>query len=286
MAGGAFIVWVAVVSLAVYALAISREAHPEKLARLLIIGGGAVIPTVVLTVLLVFGLSRMPDLMTPPGADGLHIEVAGEEWWWRVRYHPEDGEPLESANEIRLPVGERVHFTVSSYDIIHSFWIPSLGGKIDMIPGRVNRLTLEPTRTGVFRGVCAEFCGTAHALMAFTVVVMERDAFDAWLREARGPAAPPTTPLAERGADLFLSNGCGACHAVRGTPAAGQVGPDLTRVGSRATLAAGTLPNEPEAMRRWLARPEAVKPGARMPGYHMLPDEELDAIAAYMESLQ
>ncbi len=163
---------------------------------------------------------------------------------------------------------------------------------MDMIPGRVTRLTLEPTRTGTFRGVCAEYCGTSHALMNFHVVVQEKEDFARWL-ERQGTAARvsagaagATGTLAARGRELFLANGCGACHAVRGTPADGVVGPDLTHVGSRLSLGAGILRNEPGGFRRWIASPEHVKPGALMPAFGMLPPGELRALAAYLESLE
>lgn len=286
MASGAAVIWLAVVGLAIYGMRVERDPPSEHAARLLILGGGAIFPTVVLTVLLAFGLARMPELLNPPDEPALHVAVSGEEWWWRFRYEPPGEAPLETANELRLPVGAPVRFTVTTPDVIHSFWIPSLGPKIDMIPGRVNHLVLEPTRTGEFRGVCAEYCGMAHALMAFDVVVMEPDAFDAWLTSRRGPAPEPDGALELRGREAFLSNGCGACHTIRGTLAEGLVGPDLTHVGSRPTLAAGILTNTPDVMRAWIARPEELKPGARMPSFAMLPDEELDAIAAYLESLE
>lgn len=286
MASGATLVWLAVVALAIYAIRSDRDPPSERTARLLILGGGAVVPTVVLGTLLWFGLARMPDLLVPPDEPTLHVAVSGEEWWWRFRYEP-PGEPaLETANELRLPVGAPVRFTVTTPDVIHSFWIPSLGPKIDLIPGRVNHLVLEPTRVGEFRGVCAEYCGIAHALMAFDVVVVEPDAFEAWIASRRAPAAEPDAALEARGRDAFLSHGCGACHTIRGTPAEGLVGPDLTHVGARPTLGAGLLPNTPETLRAWIARPEQLKPGARMPAFAMLPDEELDAIAAYLDSLE
>src|SRR5690606_16989244 len=147
--------------------------------------------------------------------------------------HPPGGAPVESANELRLPVGQRVELQLTSPDVIHSFWVPALAGKMDMIPGRTNRLVLEPSRTGRFRGVCAEYCGASHTFMAFTVEVREPAAFEAWLTQQ---AAPAHTTEEDEGAALFLKNGCGACHTVRGTPAAGRVGPDLTHFASRPTL--------------------------------------------------
>jgi cytochrome c oxidase subunit 2 len=287
MAAGAGIIWFAVVGLTIYAMRIRPESHNYGVATL-IIGGGAVLPTVVLTVLLAYGLAMVPDLLAPAPAGSLQIAVAGEQWWWRVRYltPSSNDRTVELANEIRLPVGERVEFHLQSPDVIHSFWIPSLGGKIDMIPGRTNRLTLEPTRTGVFRGACAEYCGDSHALMNFDVIVLEKDDFVAWLAHQHQPAQPPTQPLAVRGQELFLANGCGACHTVRGIAADGVVGPDLTHVGSRLSLGAGILPNDPEAFLQWIARTKDVKPGVHMPAFGMLPPEDLQALAAYLDGLE
>jgi cytochrome c oxidase subunit 2 len=288
MAIGAAVVWVVVIGIALYASVLRPHPHSRRAARWLVIGGGVIVPTVTLAALLLYGLVLMPQLREPvAGHDGLRIDVSGEQWWWRVRYHPADGgTPVVSANEIRLPVGEPVQFRLSSPDVIHSFWIPALGGKLDMIPGRVTTLTLRPTRTGVFGGACAEYCGSAHAKMRFVAVVMEPDAFDRWLAAEAAPAQPPASAVARVGQRAFLSNGCGACHAIRGTPARGAVGPDLTHVGSRLTLAAGTLPNTPEAFRHWIAESHAVKPDVLMPEFGMLPPQELDAIARYLEGLQ
>lgn len=285
MAGGAAVVWTIVVGLTIYFLHVRPGEHRHRYA-LLIIGGGAVFPTVVLTILLTYGLAMMPDLLAPAPPGSLRIAVSGEQWWWRVRILPPDGEPVELANEIRLPVGEPVALELVSPDVIHSFWVPSIGGKIDMIPGRRNRLTLHPTVPGVYRGACAEYCGDSHALMNFWVVVQEREAFDAWLEQQRAPAAAPRGALASRGAELFLANGCGACHTVRGTTASGVVGPDLTHVGSRLSIGAGILPNETATFARWIAEPDEIKPGVHMPSFGMLPHEEQRALAAYLEGLR
>jgi cytochrome c oxidase subunit 2 len=228
----------------------------------------------------------MPALLAPPPEGSLVISVSGEQWWWRVRYLLPGGEAVELANEVRLPVGEPVQFRLESPDVIHSFWIPSLGGKMDMLPGRLNLLTLEPTRTGVFRGACAEYCGTAHALMSFKAVVQERPDFDAWLARQREPAAPPVGATATRGRDVFLASGCGACHAVRGTEADGAIGPDLTHVGGRLGLGADTLPNEEADFLRWISHTQAVKPGVHMPAFGMLPEEDLQALASYLDGLR
>ena len=286
LAGGALIVWVVVIGLAVYAIRVRPGTHDRRMT-LLVIGGGAVFPTVVLTGYLVYGLALLPDLTAPAPKGSLTVTVSGEQWWWRVRYASPDGEvAVELANEVRLPIGEPVNILLESPDVIHSFWVPALGGKVDMIPGRTNRLTLEPTKTGVFRGTCAEYCGTAHALMSFYVVVQEKEDFNRWLEQQAKPAQVPVAPLAMRGRELFTANGCGACHAVRGTPADGTVGPDLTHVGSRVSLGAGILPNEPDDFLRWVARTESLKPGVHMPAFGMLPEADLRALAAYLDELE
>lgn len=286
MAGGALLIWVLVVGLSIYAIRVSPEAHGEGKARWLIIGGGAIVPTVVLGALLSHGLSLMPELLAHERRADLTIHVSGEQWWWRVEYVLPDGRRAVTANEVRLPVGRAAELILTSPDVIHSFWIPPLGGKLDMIPGRQTRLVLEPTRTGTFRGACAEYCGTSHALMALDAVVLEPEAFARWLDTQAAPAREPATPLAREGAALFLGHGCGACHTVRGTQANGGVGPDLTHVGGRLTLAAGTLRMSEAALARWIARPAAVKPGVHMPAFGMLPDGQLRALAAYLAGLE
>lgn len=286
MTGGAAMIWCVVIGVAIYAIRIAPQPHDGRRSRLWIIGGGAVVPTVVLTVLLIFGLSMLPPLVRPAPAGSLQVDVVGLQWWWRVRYPVGDTETVELANEIRIPVNEPVQFNLQSDDVIHAFWIPSLGGKVDMIPGRKTRLTLEPTRTGTYRGVCAEYCGASHALMAFDVVVMERDEFDDWLEQQRQPAAEPLNTLAVTGRDLFHHSGCGACHTIRGTEADGVIGPDLTHVGSRLSLAAGTLGNSTDDFRRWIEHTSRAKPEVKMPDFHILTDEELNALAAYLEGLK
>jgi cytochrome c oxidase subunit 2 len=286
MTGGAFIVWAGVIALTIYAIRARPVTRGKHWVPMLIIGGGAVVPTVVLAGLLAYGLAMLPPLLAPAPEGSLKISVIGEQWWWRVRYVPATGEPVDLANEIRLPVGQPVAFELESPDVIHAFWIPALGGKIDMIPGRRTRLTLEPTRTGVFRGVCAEYCGASHAQMAFDVVVMEQAEFDRWLDAQRAPVSTPESGIVAAGRDRFFANGCSACHAVRGTEARGFVGPDLTHVGSRRTLGAGIIPNTTGGFIRWLEETDRVKPGVHMPHFRMLPRAELDALAAYLESLQ
>jgi cytochrome c oxidase subunit 2 len=286
MTGGAFLAWAGTIALALHYGRRGDGTRNRRRDRLLIVGGGVVIPTVTLTVLLVFGLAMLPRAVARAPEGSLQIDVVGEQWWWRVSYPRPGGDAVVLANEIRLPVGEPVQFRLESDNVIHSFWIPSLAGKMDMIPGRVTWLTVRPTATGVYRGACAEYCGTSHALMAFYVEVMERAAFDRWLSAQSAPAVEPRGEPASRGSELFQSNGCGACHTVRGTPATGVIGPDLTHLGSRISIGAGILPTEPEPLRRWLARTEAIKPGVHMPAFGMLPDDDLRALAAYLHGLQ
>lgn len=286
MAIGTVVVFGVMVALTLMAQRSKPPQDTARITRTYIIGGGIVFPVVVLTGLLVYGLALMPDILGPAPPGSLRIHVVGEQWWWRVRYLDTDGQPVELANEIRLPVGEPVEFTLESPDVIHAFWIPSLGGKMDMIPGRRTRLRLDASRTGTFRGVCAEYCGDSHALMAFDVVVMPKEEFIRWLEDQRRPAAPPTDELALRGQTAFFANGCSACHVIAGTEARGVVGPDLTHVGGRLSLGAGTLPNDRDSFVRWIAETGKVKPGVLMPHFGMLPAEELQGMAAYLESLK
>ncbi len=278
---GAVLIWAAVIGLAVYAAVVRPGAHPERHASALIVCGGALVPTVILGALLTYGLQLMPSLRAE--SDGLRVTVTGEQFWWRVRYTTPDGAEVTAANELRLPAGARVELLLDSPEVIHSLWVPAIAGKMDMVPGRTTRLVLEPTRPGLYRGVCAEFCGPSHALMAFAMEVMEPARFDEWLRREAGPA---TADAPEAGRRLFLAHGCGACHTVRGTEANGVVGPDLTRIGSRHTIAAGILENTQENRERFIAEPDAVKPGVRMPGFAMLPAPDVAAIASWLGDLR
>jgi cytochrome c oxidase subunit II len=284
MAAGGALIWLCVIGLLLYAAWPTRRIHHERIGGRIIFWMGAVFPSIVLLLLLAYALWLMPSLrpFAQAAGAGLRIEVTGKQFWWQVIYHPPEGAPIVSANEVRLPVGVRVELTLKSDDVIHSFWIPALGGKMDMIPGRINRFSLLATRPGSFRGPCAEYCGTSHALMALVAVAMEEPAFSAWLA---AQAQPPQASAAV-GAALFERHGCGACHRIAGTAAQGRVGPDLSHVGSRATLGAGILPNTEEAMARFIARPQEIKPGQHMPAFGMLAPEDIRAIAAYLRALQ
>lgn len=284
MAAGGAVIWIMVVGLLLYAARPDRRVFGERPAGRVIFWGGAVFPTLTLLCLLAYALWLMPGLrpFAQAAEPRLRIEVGGSQFWWRVAYRPAGGGPIPSANEVRLPVGERVELELASEDVIHSFWIPALAGKMDMIPGRKNRLSVLATKPGIYRGPCAEYCGTSHALMAFTVVAMEPADFTAWLDAQRQPTAGEES----EGARLFLEHGCGACHAIRGTEATGVVGPDLSDLGARQTIGAGILPNDEETIARFIAGPDVVKPGSKMPAFGMLPDGELRAIAAYLAGLK
>jgi cytochrome c oxidase subunit 2 len=211
------------------------------------------------------------------------VAIDGRQWWWQITY--EDGDPHEvvtTANELRIPVGKPVRLTLTSSDVIHSFWLPSLAGKKDLIPGRENVLFLQADRPGVYRGQCAEFCGIQHAHMGLVVHALEEADYAAWRKRENAPAAAGAD---HEGFKAFMRQGCALCHAIRGTPAAGRAGPDLTHFGSRSTIAAGTLPNRPGELRAWIADPQHAKPGAKMPALDVeAPD--LDAIAAYLGELR
>lgn len=278
MVVGAGLVWAVVIGVAIYATRVRPEPHEDAVSHRLILWGGVAFPTVVLAGLLMFGLGMMPKLRE--AGEGLRIDVSGEQFWWRVTYRPKEGEPVVSANEIALPMGERVEFALTSPDVIHAFWIPALGGKVDMIPGRVNRLVLKAEKPGVYRGACTEFCGASHALMAFDVRVMEKTAFEAWLK------AQPAPPPSAKGRDLFARHGCGACHRVSGTDAKGEVGPELTRFGERLTVGAGLLPNTPENVARFIRETDTLKPRSKMPAYSALSNEDALEIATWLGSLK
>jgi cytochrome c oxidase subunit 2 len=253
----------------------------------MVMWAGIFFPAVALTGLLGYGVWVTRASIADPGEEGqLRIVVTGEQWWWRVHYPQVAGPAIETANEIRIPLGRSVQFELRSADVIHSFWVPNLGGKVDMIPGRTTFLRLGADREGVFRGQCAEYCGGPHALMAFFVIAMPPDEFDRWFERESQPVAEPPNPFLQRGRDLFLSHGCGGCHAVRGTPADGIIGPDLTHIGSRVSLAAGILPNNQGTLAGWIADTQTVKPNNLMPSFNIFAGEDLRAVAAWLESLK
>lgn len=263
-----------------------------------IVGGGVLLPLVLLSALLVFGTWRTVQLSQPSSQHALKIAVIGHMWWWEVRYsRPDGGEDVVLANEIRLPVGQPVYLGLSSADVIHSFWAPALAGKVDMVPGRVHGMTLQADRAGVYRAQCAEYCGEQHARMALHIVAQPPAEFQAWLAAQAQPASS-SSPGAdiERGRRAFVEQRCSACHTVRGvddpamaTPtvrAAQIAAPDLTHFGSRLYLGAGAQPNNRANLAAWIANPHAVKPGVRMPASADMDTATVNALAAYLESLK
>jgi cytochrome c oxidase subunit 2 len=216
-----------------------------------------------------------------PG-DALPVEATGRNWWWDFQY-PQQG--FASPNELHVPVGRPVEFSVTSADVIHSFWVPQMNGKTDMVPGKTNRQSFTVTTPGVYTGQCGEYCGAQHAHMRFYLVAESPQDFSDWVARQQQPATEPASEEARQGQEVFLSQPCAGCHTVRGTDAAGTQGPDLTHIGSRRSLAAGTLDNTPENMSRWLHDPQGVKPDNLMPNLP-LTDEQVDQLVAYMEGLE
>lgn len=279
LVGGAGIIFVSVMLLAAIAVFGRR---PWQAGEGLIISGGIVLPAVVLAALLINSLRAAPRV--PAGqAPDVAIEVVGHQWWWEVRYLDARGETeFATANEIHIPAGRLVELKLRSADVLHSFWVPALAGKLDMIPGKDNRLLFSANAAGVFRGQCAEYCGGPHAQMAFFVVAEEPRRFEAWrtaqLRQRDGDESHP-------GRHLFLSH-CASCHTVRGTTAAGKLGPDLTHFASRFSLGAGILPNHPGTVAGWITGSQHLKPGNLMPEFRQFDGEQLRALAGWLETLR
>ena len=259
----------------------------ERIGTRWMIIGGVALPAIILTALLIYTFVTLGALSprsdeTPP----LTIEVTGYQWWWSVRYVSDEPSQIAiTANEVRIPVGQRVRILLRAEDVIHSFWVPGLQGKADMIPGRTNVTWIQADSAGTWRGQCAEYCGMQHAKMALVVVAQEPDEFAQWLAAQRAPATDPadSAGLADRA--TFLESGCVLCHSVRGTTAHGTAGPDLTHISTRLTLAAGELPNTTGNLYGWIANPDALKPGTKMPRVP-LDSEQLHAVVRYLQSLR
>jgi cytochrome c oxidase subunit II len=251
----------------------------ERGATGLVIGLGIALPIMLLSALFfwsdvfVIRSSAAPS----PRSTSLTVRVVGHQWWWEIRY---PGTPAVTADELHIPTGTRVDVLGTTADVIHSIWLPELNRKVDVIPGRVNRLLLDTDRPGTYQGECSEYCGLQHAHMLLYAIAQPRARFESWLRHESRPASATGA-----GSQLFDSAGCGNCHQIRGTNASGQVGPDLTHVASRMTLAAGTIPNDRTHLREWIADPQHVKPGNKMPELH-LSRQELTALTNYLESLR
>ncbi len=248
-------------------------------------GWGIGVTIVLLTVILT-ATFRSSDAYAEQGPVALTIDVVGKLWWWEVTYLGENGEPLfRTANEIHIPTGVPVRFRLRSDNVIHSFWVPSLAGKVDLLPGRTNYLRLAANKAGIYRGQCAEYCGIQHALMAFLVIAQLPEEFAEWMEAQQLPAREPKDEMTHRGKNVFLQAGCAKCHTVRGVAVAVEAGPDLTHLAPRHTLAAASLPNRRGHLGGWISDPQGIKPGNLMPATP-LNSEDFQALLRYLENLQ
>jgi cytochrome c oxidase subunit II len=285
------VVFAVVVVVLVGAVRRNRQRDPETVdlsdpGQRFVVIGGALFPGLILTVLFVVGTATLGIFPTRE-RPVYTVKVVGHQWWWEVEYlDPDLSRRFTTANELHVPVGRAVQVLLTSADVIHSFWVPQLQGKLDLVPGDTNVLTLRPDRAGVYRGQCAEYCGLQHAHMALTVVADEPSQFEQWLTAQRTPAQPATDSLTALGEQLFVGGPCALCHAVRGTLAQAHVAPDLTHFGSRLTIAAGTLPNTLGNLEGWIANAQAIKPGVQMPPITQFTGRELRAVAAYVAALR
>ena len=282
---GGGVIFAGVMLLLAWALRRADDGSPARV-RLWILGGGVLFPGVVLAALFAYVTPMTPVRQAAP-PDALLVSVTGRMWWWEIRYPAgAGGQEIVTANEIHIPVGRAVAISLASDDVIHSFWIPALAGKVDMVPGQRHQLLLSAQRAGTFRGQCAEFCGEQHAKMALHVVALPPQEFERW-RQAQLRSAPAElTAQQAHGRDAFLANRCNACHTVRGVAETSRLGPDLTHVGSRLHLGAGTLANSPAAAAQWVAHVQQLKPGARMPSYERLDGATLTALGDWLGSLR
>jgi cytochrome c oxidase subunit 2 len=252
--------------------------------------GGFAIPVVILLTIFVLMLRTMAAF---PMGDGemqpmaANVRVVGHQWWWEVEYLDGDvKDHVVSANEIHIPAGKPVDIELRAHDVIHSFWVPRLHGKVDLIPAMVNRIRIQADSPGQYRGECAEYCGPQHAHMILYVVAHAPQDYQEWLNRARAPASPPDSTAARRGEELFMTKQCVLCHTIVGTEAHGRVGPDLTHFGSRIGVAANTLPNEPASLEAWVTHAQSLKPNAQMPNITAFDGDELRAVVQYLRELQ
>jgi cytochrome c oxidase subunit 2 len=263
---------------------LARDAGQERTSAIVV--GIAAAATVVIISGLTFLSYAATRPVTGEADDTLVVRLRGYQWWWQVTYaNPDPARTFQTANEIHIPVGKPVRFELSAADVIHSFWVPNLLGKQDLIPGRANQVTLTADHPGVYRGPCAEFCGLQHAHMGLLVIADEPAAFEAWRDGQIRPAAASDDPDAVRGRQFVTTHACAACHTVRGTQAAGTLGPDLTHVASRLTIAAGLLPTTRGSLAAWIVDPQTIKPGNNMPMVPMSSDE-VTSVSAYLATLK
>ena len=244
---------------------------------------GVVMPAVVLTGIVIMSLTAIQTLSLPQDAFTFTIEVTGHQYWWEFYYRDYD---VTTANELHIPVDEPVRIILHTEDVIHSFWIPEIQGKMDMIPGQINETWIEASEVGQYEGICTEFCGLQHANMRFHVFAENRDDFEAWVAQQQQPAPAPQNDLIERGWQVFQNEGnCAECHAIRGTNATGALGPELTHFASRLTIGAGTVPNTEGHLSGWIIDSQSIKPGSLMPPIE-LSGEDLEALVAYLQTLE
>ena len=241
-----------------------------------------VIPIAIVAVLFQLTCSTMKEIDPPIADREPDVIVIGHQWWWEF-YYPDSG--VLTANEMHIPVGEKLLLRIESIDVIHDFWVPELGPKIDAVPGHTNHLWMAASEPGVYLGACAEFCGTQHANMRIRVVVETEEEFDEWQEQQLVVPKTPTAGIAGEGAELFQTKACMNCHTIKGTPAAARIGPDLTHLNKRQTIGAGVLTNSPENLAKWLYDPQKYKQGSLMPNMK-LTDDEVQAIVAYLEALK
>lgn len=283
------IVTVIVFALLAWAVLRARRHHAASAdERLLLryVTGGALATVTILFGLLIVTIITSRAIASQHDAQALQIEVTANQWWWNVEYqHPEPEQRVRTANELHIPVGRTVGIKLLANDVIHSFWVPALHGKLDAIPGHEATLWLRADRPGIYRGQCAEYCGAQHAHMAFVVIAEPSDDFERWIQAQRTTAAEPQSPQEQRGLYLVQRSACVMCHTIRGTAAGGRMGPDLTHIASRGTILAATAARTAENLHRLIADPQQFKPGARMPALR-LSDADRAAIVAYLERLR
>jgi cytochrome c oxidase subunit 2 len=260
------------------------EGDRPGMTRAVSLGTGVTVA--ILLVFLVYDLSVGRTTTGVPIRDPLTIELTGHQWWWEVTYSgPSPRDRFTTANEIHIPVGRPVLFVLNADDVIHSFWVPNLAGKKDLIPGRTTSVWFQADTPGVYRGQCAEFCGYQHAKMALFVVAEPTSQYRQWAEASLAQAAPPSDPAAVRGQQVFMKSSCALCHNIEGTLAGSHAGPDLTHLASRRTLAAGTIRNTRGNLAGWIVDPQRIKPGAHMPPNQLAPDD-LEALLTYLQSLR
>jgi cytochrome c oxidase subunit 2 len=260
--------------------------------------GGIAIPLIVLTILFVLGLGLLRDFPIHGMHGGMNqeqmarmmkpeIRIIGHQWWWEIQYLNDDpSQSFTTANELHLPTGRPVNIEVKTDDVMHSFWVPALHGKVDLIPGQPNYIRVEASAPGEYKGQCAEYCGEEHAKMRILAIAQEPDAYEAWRQAQLKGSIEPTAPEAKAGQQIFLSGPCSMCHTVRGTIAGGRVAPDLTHIGSREMIAANVYRNNDAYLEAWITHAQSLKPGAEMPNLTQFNGEQLTDLVAYLRQLQ